>query len=79
MKATWQEHGTKILGTAATVVGALQGAVIVMNPTPPAAPLIPWKVMAVIAGLNTFLGLLTVKRGFTNTAAAADDGAQSGT
>lgn len=72
--AFWDKHGTKALGSFQTFLGGLQAAVLVMNPAPPAEPLVPWKVMALVAGANAALGVWTVRRGFTNTAKEASDG-----
>lgn len=61
--AFWDSHGTKALGTIATLLASAQTAVLVMNPS----PLDP-KQMAWLAGANAFVGAWTVKRGFFNSA-----------
>ena len=53
----WDSHGTKILGSAAAVVAAL-----VVTPA-----LLPAEVIKVLQVANIVLGVLTVKRGFTNS------------
>jgi hypothetical protein len=53
----WDNHGTKLLGTAAAVVAAL-----VVTPA-----LLPVGVIKVLQVANIILGVLTVKRGFTNS------------
>lgn len=68
----WTNHGTKALGTIATIVAGLQTGILAMTPPPPAAPFVPYKVMMLVAGLNAALGVWTVKRGFSNTQAAGN-------
>jgi hypothetical protein len=55
--AYWRSHGTKLLGTAATVVSS---ALLVPD-------LIPPEHMKYWLFANALLGGFTVKRGFTNT------------
>lgn len=54
----WDSHGTKILGSTAAVVAALLAAPALI----PAGTV--YKVLQVA---NIVLGVLTVKRGFTNS------------
>ena len=58
----WNAHGTKALGTLATLLASAQTAALVMNPS----PLTP-EHMAWLAGANAFIGAWTVKRGFFNS------------
>jgi hypothetical protein len=55
----WQSHGTKILGTAATVVSSA-----LLVPDLISAPHMKYWLFA-----NALLGGITVKRGFTNSKA----------
>jgi hypothetical protein len=54
----WDSHGTKILGSAAAVVAALLA-------TPDLVP--PGAIAKTLQVANIVLGVLTVKRGFTNS------------
>lgn len=56
--ALWDAHGTKVLGTAATIVASLI--------TVPG--LIPEPHMKWWSAMNIVLGALTVRRGYTNSA-----------
>lgn len=59
----WDQHGTKVLGSAAAIVAALLAA--------PA--LIPvGAAVKVLQIANIVLGVLTVKRGFTNSTTNGD-------
>jgi hypothetical protein len=63
----WNAHGTKALGSLATLIASLQTAVLVMN-ADPAHPIVSGKTVILLAGLNAFLGAWTVKRGYFNSA-----------
>ena len=54
----WDEHGTKILGSLAAIVAALLVA-------PDLIP--PGLATKLLQGANIVLGVLTVRRGFTNS------------
>jgi hypothetical protein len=54
----WDSHGTKVLGTSAAVVAALLAAPALITSV---------TVIKVLQVANIVLGVLTVKRGFTNS------------
>jgi hypothetical protein len=56
--AYWDEHGTKVLGSAAAIVAALLV-------TPDLIP--PGTATKILQAANIVLGVLTVRRGFTNS------------
>lgn len=65
--AQWSAHGTKWLGTAAAIVASL----LLVPELIPVAQVKWWQ------AANAVLGVLTVRRGFTNSR-APDDGQDSG-
>lgn len=67
MLALYAEHGTKILGTAAAIIASL----LVIEGLIPADQVKWWQ------AANAVLGVLTVRRGFTNSR-APDDTDQAG-
>jgi hypothetical protein len=61
LKAYWHSHGTKVLGTITTVMGAMQTAIVtgLME--------VPKGYKNAVALIVIGLGAATVRRGFTNT------------
>lgn len=76
LKKWWTEHGTKILGYATAAVGILEYLdeqtikAIEFVAGPKAGPIISH-------GLVAISGLLTAKRGFTNSAKKAEQSSES--
>ncbi len=67
--AIWDEHGTKILGAVQAI---LAGWLLIPGLFPP-------EQIKYAQAIGVVLGVLTVKRGYTNTARQPDDtDAQSG-
>lgn len=58
LRVLWDDHGTKVLGTLATIVASL-----ITIPGLIPEPHLKWWSAA-----NVVLGALTVKRGYTNSA-----------
>lgn len=61
IRLEWVDHGTKILGTTTAILSGL----IAIPDLVPAGHVKYW------AAANVVLGVITVKRGFTNSASAA--------
>lgn len=62
----WKLHGTKVLGTAATIVaGAQAGALVLDDMLAPGTH-------KILAALNAALGVWTIKRGFSNSKSAEE-------
>lgn len=66
--AFWDSHGTKVLGSLSSVLGAAQTAAIAMNAVDQAHPFLSVRAMILLSGAATFFGTWTIKRGFYNTA-----------
>lgn len=67
LKASWTLHGTKIAGVAATVYSAFVALVAVLASTPAVQIVVAPRTFAYLLIGNAVLGLITAKRGFTNT------------
>lgn len=67
LKAAWAAHGTKIAGLAATVYSAFVALVALLASTPAVQIVVPPRTFAYLLIGNAVLGLITTKRGFTNT------------
>jgi len=57
----WTRHGTKILGTISTIVGAIQAADLAVQ------QLLSNKAHAALSIVMSIVGALTVQRGFENS------------
>jgi len=64
IRASWRQHGTKILGLAQTFVSSAWVALLAVQPR------LPEKWQLAVALSNAFLGAWTIKRGFYNSAQA---------
>lgn len=71
MRALWQQHATKLLGALAALNGMATALLAVLSASPDVRFLLPPRQFAYLAITNAIIGVLTVKRGFTNTRNAA--------
>jgi hypothetical protein len=70
LKGWYASHGTRIIGYFTTAYGALQIALGAISASPDFRLLVTPKEFALLAVLNTVLGALTIRRGFTNAKTA---------
>jgi hypothetical protein len=66
----WGRHGTKVLGSVSTFLSGIQAAMLVMD------DIFTKREVAIVSGISVAFGAWTVKRGYSNTAAADEAGAQ---
>lgn len=69
MQHHWAQNGTKLLGSAAAVLSTAQALLAFVSASPDFALLVPHKYLAVLSLANGVLGIITVRRGFTNSKA----------
>ena len=69
MRTAYQLHGTKILGAAATAYSGFVALVAVLASTPAVQIVVAPRTFAYLLIGNAVLGLITAKRGFSNTRA----------
>lgn len=67
MRTSWNLHGTKIAGIAATVYSGAVALVALLASTPAVQIVVAPRTFAYLLIGNAVLGLITTKRGFTNT------------
>jgi hypothetical protein len=63
----WRHSGTKILGLIQAVFSTCVSLLAVLASDPQAQLIIPPRAFAYLSVANAMLGVLTIKRGFTNT------------
>lgn len=67
MRAAYANHGTKLLGLAATVYSGFVATVALLASTPAVQIVVAPRTFAYLLIGNALLGLITTRRGFTNT------------
>jgi len=67
MIATYRLHGTKLLGLAATVYSGFVAVIAMLASTPAVQIVVAPRTFAYLLIGNAMLGLITTRRGFTNT------------
>lgn len=69
IRAMYQSHGTKIIGIATAVYSGFVALVALLASTPAVQIVVPPRTFAYLLIGNAVLGLITTKRGFSNTRA----------
>ena len=63
----WQRHATKLLGGLAALNATGTAVLAVLSASPDVRFLMPPRQFAYLAITNAVIGVLTIKRGYTNT------------
>ena len=72
LKTLWKQHGTKLLGSLASVWASATALLALLTADPEVRFLLPPRAFAYLAVGNAVIGFFTLKRGFTNTKSNAD-------
>ena len=67
IRMAWRAHGTKITGIVTTVYSGFVAVVALLAATPAVQTVVAPRTFAYLLIGNAVLGLITTKRGFSNT------------
>lgn len=73
LRTLYRLHGTKLLGSAAALVATVSGVLATLTALPQTQVLLTPKQFAIMAMVNAALGVLTIKRGFSNSMSASNE------
>ena len=66
-RSWYRDHGTKILGTLSAGMGTLQAVLAALTADPSVHLLVTPKTFAYLTAVNIALGIMVLRRGFTNS------------